>query len=83
MFPHLMDPEYSNRVHNRPPLVSVLGRIHPIHNLPFKTGSSKWYLSFRLSHQTPVHVPPLAHACHLSIPFLPPYMIIQIVFGED
>jgi hypothetical protein len=27
--------------------------------------SFKWSLSFRLSHQNPVHVSPLSHVCHM------------------
>lgn len=83
IFPHLLEPENSNRVRNSPPIVSVLSHIHPLHILTFKPGYSKWCLSLRLSFQTPVHVPCLTHACHLSIPFLPPYIIIPVVFGED
>lgn len=82
-FPHIMESENSKRVHNSAPVFSVLIHIHPIRNLPFKHCSSKWYLNFRLSHHTPVHAPPLTHACHLSIPFLPAYMFISIVFDDD
>jgi hypothetical protein len=30
--------------------------------------SFKWSLSLGLSHQNPVHVSPLSHACHMPYP---------------
>jgi hypothetical protein len=51
-----------------PPPPTNLPKIHFDPILPSMPWSSKWSLSFGLSHQNPVHVSPLSHACHMPRP---------------
>jgi hypothetical protein len=45
-----------------------LPKIHSDHIFPPTPWSSKWSLSFGLSHQNLVHFSLLSHACHMSRP---------------
>jgi hypothetical protein len=45
-----------------------LPKIHHNPILPSTPRSSKWSLSFWLSHQNPAHFSPLSHACHMPCP---------------
>jgi hypothetical protein len=75
------EPEGSHRAHNSPTPVPVLSQSNPIHtpqaNLPKTLSdpifpptlwSSKWSLSFGLSHQNLLHFFLLSHACHMPRP---------------
>jgi hypothetical protein len=71
-----------HRIHNSPPTIPLLSQVNPlqppppaclpkIHSnpiLPPTPQSFKWSLSFGISHQNPVHVSPLSHACHMPRP---------------
>jgi hypothetical protein len=48
-----MEPENSDRVHNSPPIVSVLSHVNTVHNLPFYILSSTSILFFYLSPVLP------------------------------
>jgi hypothetical protein len=79
--PWRQNPKVHHRIHNSPPLVPVLSQVNPLLTvpanllkihcepiLPSVRRSFKWSFSFGLSHQNPVHVSPLSHACHMPRP---------------
>jgi hypothetical protein len=79
--PWRQNPKVHHRIHKSPPPVPILSQLDPIYTppanlpkihsdpiLPSTPWSSKWSLSFWLSHQNPVHIPLLSHACHMSHP---------------
>jgi hypothetical protein len=45
-----------------------LPKVHFDPILPSTPWSFKWLFSFGFSHQNPVHVSPLSHACHMPCP---------------
>jgi hypothetical protein len=45
-----------------------LPKVHFDPILPSAPWSFKWSLSFGLSHQNPIPISPLAHACHMTQP---------------
>jgi hypothetical protein len=79
--PWRQNPKVHHRIHNSPPPVPVLSQLDPIYTPPANLlkihsdpilsstpWSSKWSLSFWISHQNPVRIPLLSHACHMSFP---------------
>jgi hypothetical protein len=75
------EPEGHHRTHNSPPPVPVLSQSNPIHTpqanllkihsdpiFPPTSRSSKWSLSFGLSHQNLVRFSLLSHAYHMPRP---------------
>jgi hypothetical protein len=75
------DPKVHHLIHNSPPTVPILSQVNPPHApptnlpkvhfdpiLPSTPWSFKWSLSLGLSHQNPVHVSSLSHACHMPRP---------------
>jgi len=77
-FPRILQNlRFHDRVHNSPTIVPILSQINPVHplslrhfniSLTTKSGSSKWFLSLRFPHQTPIHTTPLPHTCHMIRP---------------
>jgi hypothetical protein len=69
-----------HRIHKSPPPVPILSLLDPMYSpanlpkihsdpiLPSTPWSSKWSLYFWLSHQNPVHIPLLSHACYMPRP---------------
>ena len=68
-----------NPVHN--PKSHFL-KIHLIFTLPSTTGSSKWSLSLRFTHQNPVYACLLPHTCHMARPFHSS-RFYHTIFGEE
>jgi hypothetical protein len=79
--PWRQNPKVHHRIHNSPPTIRILSQVNPLHTPPTKhpkvhfdpilsstTWSFKWSFSFGLSHQNPVPVSPLSHACHMPHP---------------
>ena len=74
----LWNPNVHYRIHKSPPPVPILNELDPVPTptshflkidfniiLPSATGSSKWYLSLRFSHQSPVYASTLPHSCYM------------------
>ena len=70
------------RTHKCPPPVPLLSQLDPDHTssthflkihlniiLSSRSGSPKWSLSFRFTHQNPVYASPLPHTCYMPRPF--------------
>jgi hypothetical protein len=84
--PWRQNPKVHHPINNSPPPVPILSQVNPLHTpptnlpkvhsdpiLPSMPWSSKWSLSFGLSHQNPVHISPLSHACHMPCPAHSPW----------
>ena len=74
----LWNPKVYYRIHRCPPPVLILSHINPVHAstshllkillnviLPSMSGSSKWPLSLRFTHQNRVYTFPLPHICYM------------------
>ena len=75
------NPKVHYRTHNRPPPISILGQLNPVHiptshllqihpNIiyPSTPWSPLWSLSLRLPHQDPIHPPLLTNTRHMPSP---------------
>ena len=89
-------PKVHHRIHQRPPPVPILNQISPVHASPFyflkriilnyiilssTSKSSKWFLSLRSLHQTPIYISTVSHTCYMVRPshsswFPHPYNIL-------
>jgi hypothetical protein len=57
-----------------------LPKVHFYPILPSTSWSSKWSFSFGISHQNPIHVSLLSHACHMSrLPYSPLFDLLNTV----
>jgi hypothetical protein len=91
--PWQQKPKVHHRTHNSPQPVPILSQLKPLHPpanlldihsdlvLPSTTSSSKWSLSFRLSHQNQFSL--LSHACLMPRSTHPPALICLIISGEE
>jgi hypothetical protein len=59
-------------IHSTSPSPAYLPKVHSNPILPSTPWSSKWSLSFGLSHQNSLHFSPLSHACHMLCPLHSP-----------
>jgi hypothetical protein len=77
----LWNPKVHHRIHKRPPAVSTLSQLNPVHtptsyflkihvNIIFTStsGSPQWSFSLRFPHQNPAHASPLPHLCYMPRP---------------
>ena len=76
--PHILwNKKVHYRSQKCPPPIPILSQINPVHTptsplpedpfniiLPSTPGSSKWFLSLRISHQNPVYASPLPNVLH-------------------
>jgi hypothetical protein len=75
--------KFNYHIHKCPPLVPILSQLDSVHTptshflkirlntsiiVPSTTGSPKWCLSLRFTHQTPVYASPLPHTLYLPRP---------------
>jgi hypothetical protein len=96
--PWRKSPKVHHRTHNSPPPVPVLRQSNTIHTLqanlpkihfdpifPPTPWSSKWSLSFWLSHQNLVHFCLLSYACHMPRPPHSPWLdlICLMISGDE
>jgi hypothetical protein len=77
----LRNPQVHYRIHKCPPPAPIPSQIDPVHTLtshllrihlsiilPSTPGSSKWSLSLRFPHQSPVYASPLPHTRYVLHP---------------
>ena len=75
------NPKVHYRTHKRPPPISILDPLNPVHNPtshllgirpniihPSTPRSPQWSLSLRFPHQHPIHSPLLTHTRHMPSP---------------
>ena len=75
------NPKFHYRTHKRPPTLSILGQLYPVHiptshlleirpNIihPSTPRSPQWSPPLRFPHQDPIHPPLLTHTRHMSSP---------------
>jgi hypothetical protein len=81
------EPEGSSPCSQDPPPVPILSQSNPVPTIPSYLSkihfnivhlptpwSSQWSLSFWLSHQYPICIPPLPHSCYMPCPSHPPWL---------
>jgi hypothetical protein len=85
---HFMEPEGSLSCSQEPstgpypePDQSNLLSLHFNILHPPTSWSSKWSISFWLSHQYPICIPLLPHSCYMPCPPHPPWLAHLIIFG--
>ena len=91
-----LNPNVHYRTHKRPPTVSILGQLNPVHihishlleirpNIihPSMPRSPQWYPSLRFPHQDPIH--PLPSSIRATCPAhpIPLDFIIRTILGEE
>ena len=82
------------RTHKRPPPVSILGQLNPVHiptshlleihpNIiyPSTPRSPQWSPSLRFPHQDPIHPPLLTHMRHMPSPSRSSRFYLPHIFG--
>jgi hypothetical protein len=79
--PWRQNPQVHHRIHNIPPPAPILSQLDPPYTpqprailIPFTPWSSKWSLSFWLSHQNFVNFPFRSYACCKSSPPHSPWL---------
>ena len=95
--PHISrNPNVHYRIHKRPPPVSILGQLNPVHIptshlleihlniiLPSTPGSPKWSPSPMFPHQNPVYSSPLLSAIRAILPHGIPTIFSLVKFNTE
>jgi hypothetical protein len=89
-------PKLQYRIHKCPPPVPILSQIDQIHTptshfpkthlniiLLYRPGSTKWSLSFRFPHQTPLYPSPLPFSTAVPAHHILLELIIRTILGEE